>query len=133
MKADRVIAAAREYLGTPFHHQGRQKNRGLDCAGLIECVARDLGYSVPVHDGYARTPYNGLFEQRLSEYMISDVEKQPGCVILIKFMGMDPSHTAIYTGKTIIHAYESAGRCVEHAYDKKWQRMTVRAYGWPRG
>jgi hypothetical protein len=38
-----IIAKAREYLGTPFHHQGRLKGQRMDCGGLPLCVGEDLG------------------------------------------------------------------------------------------
>ena len=30
-----VVAAAREWLGTPFHHQARLRGVGVDCVGLV--------------------------------------------------------------------------------------------------
>ena len=39
----RIVATAREYLLTPFHHQGRKKGVGIDCVGLIACVGHELG------------------------------------------------------------------------------------------
>ena len=35
--------AAREYLGTPFQHQGRLKGMACDCVGLPYMVAEELG------------------------------------------------------------------------------------------
>ena len=33
---DDIVAAAREYLDTPFVHQGRVKGVGIDCAGDLQ-------------------------------------------------------------------------------------------------
>ncbi len=38
---EQIVAAARGYVGTPFKLYGRDKN-GIDCLGLIVCVAREV-------------------------------------------------------------------------------------------
>ena len=40
----------------------------------------------------------------------------------------DPQHLAIYTGETIIHAYEAVGRCCEHRLSSMWKARIVRLY-----
>ncbi len=35
-----VVRTARTWLGTPYHHQGRLKGVGVDCAGLLIGVAQ---------------------------------------------------------------------------------------------
>lgn len=42
-----VVAAARKYVGVPFVDRGRDRNEGLDCIGLLLCVARDLDLRFP--------------------------------------------------------------------------------------
>lgn len=37
-----IIAAARGWLGTPYHHQASVKGVGCDCLGLIRGVWRDI-------------------------------------------------------------------------------------------
>ncbi len=37
-----IVAAARRYLGTPYHHQGALAGAGCDCVGLLRGVWRDL-------------------------------------------------------------------------------------------
>jgi hypothetical protein len=48
-----LLAAARAYLGTPWHHMGRNRRR-LDCVGLLLCAARDAGLDVAEPAPYAR-------------------------------------------------------------------------------
>jgi hypothetical protein len=48
-----LLAAARSYLGTPWHHMGRNRQR-LDCVGLLLCAARDAGLPVAEPEPYAR-------------------------------------------------------------------------------
>jgi cell wall-associated NlpC family hydrolase len=132
MNSELIIKTAREYLGTPFHHQGRVKGVGIDCAGLVECVAREIGYAIPVHDGYGRQPFAGQMEAKLDEYLERSATLEPGCVLLMHFPGTPPMHVAIYAGDSIIHANEKVGFCVEHDYGDLWQKLTTRSYKWPR-
>ena len=37
-----VVAEARSWLGTPYHHQGALAGAGCDCLGLVRGVWRDL-------------------------------------------------------------------------------------------
>lgn len=131
MNANDIIEKAREYVGTPFHHQGRVKGVGIDCAGVVECVAREVGYDIPVHDGYGRQPFAGQLQAKLDQYLEQTNELTPGCVLLIKFPGTPAMHVGIYTGNSIIHAYSQVGKCVEHDYDATWQKLTVGYYQWP--
>jgi NlpC/P60 family putative phage cell wall peptidase len=39
---EEVIAAARRFVGTPYHHQAALAGAGCDCLGLIRGVWRDL-------------------------------------------------------------------------------------------
>ena len=38
----RVVTAAREWIGTPYHHQASVKGVGADCLGLVRGVLRDV-------------------------------------------------------------------------------------------
>jgi cell wall-associated NlpC family hydrolase len=40
---ERVVAAARSWLGTPFHHGTRQKGVGVDCGNLLVAVYLEAG------------------------------------------------------------------------------------------
>ena len=51
----------------------------------------------------------------------------PGDLLLMRFAG-EPQHLAVFTGETIIHAYQATGRVVEHSLDDKWRRRIVRVY-----
>ena len=61
-----IIAKAREYLGTPFFHQGRLKGRRMDCVGIALCVAEDLGmrdkegvlFNRQMHSDYAQREFS---------------------------------------------------------------------------
>jgi len=129
MTADDIIAAARECLGTPFRHQGRIVGIALDCAGVVCHVAESIGLIYDAPTNYPRTPYKGLLEQTLDAQpcLVRADDMRPGDVLLMRF-GREPQHVAIYTGSTVIHAYEAVSRCVEHAIDAEWLSRIVRIY-----
>jgi cell wall-associated NlpC family hydrolase len=41
-----IISAARSLIDTPFLHQGRDPNVGLDCQGFIHAVCAAIGYQL---------------------------------------------------------------------------------------
>lgn len=132
MTPEDIIAAARECLETPFRHQARVVGVGLDCAGVICHVASRLGLPHDTPHDYPRNPYQGQLEQTLDAQpclrLLSDVgEMQPGDVLLMRF-GRAPRHLGVWTGETLIHAYEPAGKCCEHRLDDAWLARVVRVY-----
>ena len=66
-----AVRVARTYIGTPFHHMGRLPGVGLDCAGLLVCVARELKLVAPDFDtpAYAPTPDGTSMLKWCGEYM----------------------------------------------------------------
>jgi cell wall-associated NlpC family hydrolase len=129
MTANDIISAARECVGTPFHHQGRIAGVGMDCAGLIVHVAAKFGMASIEPAGYGRSPCNGMMEAAADTqpYLMRVTDMQAGDVLMMRFTG-EPQHVGIYTGNTLIHAYESVGKVVEHRMDDKWLRRIVRVY-----
>lgn len=51
----RVIALARAWIGTPYHHQASAPGAGVDCIGLVRGVFRALyGHEPEALPGYSR-------------------------------------------------------------------------------
>lgn len=126
---ERFVAAARAAIGTPFRHQGRSLERGLDCAGLLIHAAREAGYS-PVDIGaYARRPAGGLLESAIGmqPYLIQVNDLLPGDILLMRFAG-DPQHLAIFSGDTIIHAWAMVRKVCEHRFTPEWRARTVATF-----
>lgn len=135
MTGDEIVAAAREYLGTPFRHQGRVRGSGVDCVGLLVGVAQQLGIAVA-----DRTNYNGIrepgeitaaLEDNCREVPIHDA--QPGDVVV--FWLRRPSgpdeHVAILTDHGIIHARQrrgGGGRVVETGLSDNWRKRIMSAW-----
>lgn len=128
-----IISNARSWLGTPFAHQGRARGRGVDCAGLVIVVGRELGLFAPDFDctGYGREPHLGLLPSLMDAHMDlleSRAAAEPGDVLLMTFL-REPQHCGILTDTgTLIHAFAGVGRVVEHGIDLKWARRVVAAY-----
>jgi len=114
----RVVAAAREWVGTPYHHMADVKGVGCDCAMLLARVYIDLGLVEPfdprpyprdwcVHRGEER--YLKLLLARAREVAAPEAAD----VMLFRY-GRCYSHGAIVTRLeplTIVHAFAPA-RCV---------------------
>lgn len=128
MIADRIIAHARETLGTNFQHQARVPGIGIDCAGVLVHILKSLDLPHVDERGYPRTPYKGLIrsilESQPSLQKIPKAEMSAGDVLLMKF-AREPQHVAILAGDTIIHAYSQVGRCVEHGFTDEWRRRVT--------
>lgn len=131
MTPDEIIRYARELLDMPFRHQGRAPSGKTDCAGVICHVASRGGVAHEDQSDYPRLPGGGRLEAALdaqpclARVQLADV--RPGDVLLMRF-GRDPQHLGIFTGNSLIHAYEPMGRVVEHGIDALWRRRAVRAY-----
>jgi hypothetical protein len=63
---EQVAQAARKYLGVPFKLHGRDE-RGMDCVGLIVCVAKQFGLESDLKD-YDRT---GLPFANVERFLLS--------------------------------------------------------------
>lgn len=116
MSRERVIAEAHSWLRTPYHHQGRIKGVGVDCATLL-CEVYHAAGVTPFIDP---TPYEPDWHfHRSTERYLAWLQKfgrevtapQPGDAAVWKF-GRCFSHGAIVIGGSqIIHSYIKQG-CV---------------------
>jgi len=114
-------AIARTYLGTPFHHQGRLPGVGLDCVGVLICVAKELRLVAADFDvtGYQRQPDGVVLMRHLSEHLlpVEQTAMQPGDIVCVAF-DKHPQHVGIvgdyrHGGLSIIHAASKHGAVVE--------------------
>ena len=131
MTPEDIIAAARELVGMPFRHQGRAHTGKTDCAGVACHVAARNGIEYNDQGDYPRLPGGGRLESALDGQphlvRVAAADMQSGDLLLMRFSG-EPQHLAIYTGNTIVHAYERVGKVVEHGMDSAWRRRIVRVY-----
>ena len=131
MTPDSLVAAARALLGMPFRHQARYASGYVDCAGTVVHVAETHGLTYFDQQDYPRRPGGGRLEQALDSQpclrRVALAALAAGDVVLFRFDG-EPQHLGICAGPTIIHAFESSGRVVEHDLTDLWQRRIVRVY-----
>jgi cell wall-associated NlpC family hydrolase len=108
-----VVRVARSYLGTPYAHMGRKPGVGLDCAGVLICVGRDLGLVPPDFDVPAYSPNpdgHSLIdwcEQHLGPRVAQEA-LEPGIALIVKAQ-VHPQHLGIlgdyaHGGLSIIHS-----------------------------
>ena len=127
-----LVAIARTWLGVPFRHQGRTR-QGVDCGGLLLCVAADAGLDVIAPATYSLSPDPQMIADTLhancSNIPISDIN--PGDVLLFSFAG-EPRHVGIASelaGKpAVIHAWAKPGKVVEHRIDATWRARLRASY-----
>jgi cell wall-associated NlpC family hydrolase len=118
-----IVDKAREFIETPFHHQGRLKHIGIDCVGLIYCVAKELGIKIHDKTDYGRAPRPDvlLTEIRKSLDEISIEEANIGDIFIFWIKRKSwPQHVAIISDYGMIHAYADIKKVVEHVIDEKW-------------
>jgi cell wall-associated NlpC family hydrolase len=132
---------ARKMLGTRFKHQGRSPRAGLDCIGLVACIARALGAQPDDFLEYGRTPKPTVLLDRASRGMMPiEAEEARGGDVLLFWLRKRrdvpiPQHFGVMTDAgTIIHAQRhsksnrGSGRVVEQPLDDYWRRRICGAY-----
>lgn len=127
---DAIVDQARIYLGTPFAHGGRLSGVGIDCVGLIICVARDLGIPLADRQAYPLSPDGTMHQEIAAQMPVSLNGPERGDILLLAIDHV-AHHVAIYTGYTIIHAHVRARGCIEQPYDSYWHSITHGVFKFP--
>lgn len=129
MKPDELITAARAYLGTPHHHQGRVIGVGVDCVGLLCCASRDLGVVLDEGGAYSRRPDGKTLIERIERnaHKVEKPREGDVAVFWIRHPSL-PTHLGILTDKGLLHSYEGVGRVVETTMDERWKRRWHSTY-----
>lgn len=132
-----IVDKAREYLGTPWHHQGRVKTVGVDCIGLVLCVAKDIrlgDFDKPLYRQYGRRPPRGRgMLEEFDEVCEQSTYPTLGDIIVfwINPVSKRAQHCGILTDIGVIHTYSEVGKVVEHRIDEKWAKRVIRLYRYP--
>jgi NlpC/P60 family putative phage cell wall peptidase len=141
MPADpaRVIAAARGWLGTPYHDQASVKGAGCDCLGLARGVWREVVGAEPLpvppysRDWGEQGPFEVLADGAGRwMLMVPVAEAGPGALVLFRMRrGAIAKHIGILTGVgTFLHSYEGLG-VVEEPLTTAWARRIALAFLFP--
>jgi NlpC/P60 family putative phage cell wall peptidase len=136
---DTVVAAARRWLGTPYHDQASVQGVGCDCLGLARGVWREVVGSEP----FPIPPYSRDWGEtgpvevlaigaRTTMIEIASAEAGPGALLLFR---MRPSAIAKHVGivtapDRFIHAYERLG-VIEEPLTGSWRRRIAFAFVFP--
>jgi NlpC/P60 family putative phage cell wall peptidase len=115
-----VAAAARAWIGTPYHHAADLKGVGVDCGMILVRVFCDLGLVEPFDPRpYTRDWMLHRAEERYLGILLArthEVERpEPGDIMLFR-IGRCFAHGGIVTAPeplTIVHAYSRAGLVLE--------------------
>ncbi len=138
-----IVAQARTWLGTPFHHQARLKGKGCDCLGLIVGVVDELGLEdrngmrLAAYDEvtYSKEPDGAYLIQKLTGLLeeVPIAEARAGDLALFK-VRENPQHLAIlsdYEGALgMIHSFAPSRRVVEHRLDDEWKSKIIKVFRW---
>ncbi len=140
----RIVAEAREWIGTPYVHQASCKGAGTDCLGLLRGVWRAVAgpepeavpaytadWSEPARDEILlRAASRWLRPKAVSDAAIGDVllfRMRDGAVA--KHLGIT---SAAGPGQSFIHAYTGHG-VIESALTEPWLRRVVARFEFPEG
>jgi NlpC/P60 family putative phage cell wall peptidase len=136
---ERVVAAARGWIGTPYRHRASCKGAGADCLGLVRGVWRELvGEEPEIVPAYSPLWAEARGGERLRAGLarhlveVAVPEAAAGDVVLFRFRSGAPAkHAAVLSGvDRMIHAY--GGHAVaETALGPWWRRRLAFAFGFP--
>jgi cell wall-associated NlpC family hydrolase len=137
-----IVAEARTWLKTPFHHQGRVRGVGVDCAGVPLEIGKALGL-LPADaaiTGYPRQPDGISLLAHCDRWLVRvpRAAMAAGDVIVVRF-DRDPQHVGVlgdyrHGGLSMIHALgtpDGRGEVVEHRLDASTLARLVAVYRFP--
>lgn len=148
-EGDHVAACARTWVGTPYVHQHRLKGVGVDCVGLIIGAGQEAGVLDMAEEdwapfaGYGRTPNPNKMTQAIERFLepmlIKPMPAQlppDGSVLWMGWRANLPMHLGILATapdgrRTMIHAYDRAGKCVEHGFEAEWPARVISWWRYP--
>lgn len=132
--SDRVISVANKWIGTPFHGQGRQRQVGCDCIGLILGIGHEVGAASLTGKSLIycnSTEYDSMQDSRMlldempRHFITITDSPQPGSILLIK-LGIHTYHLCIYNHQYIIHACSIAQKVISQTLPTQW--IVVQGY-----
>jgi NlpC/P60 family putative phage cell wall peptidase len=136
---DKLIACAKEWIGTPYVHQASVKGVGADCVGFLKGVALETGLITPelaalLPRDYSRQPSAGELRRLTSRHLrlVPFGSRAPGDVVLMRF-AEEPQHLGMLTQVSpvdyVIHCAQHG--VLAHRLDSVWRARIVRVYRFP--
>jgi len=144
MSGQRVVEAARGWIGTPYVHQAAVRGAGTDCLGLVRGVWREVvggepeavpAYTPDWDEAAGREVLWAAAARLMREKPVG--EAAAGDVLLFRMRaGAVAKHLAIQgevgPRATFIHAMSGA-RVVESPFSAPWARRVVARFVLPAG
>ncbi|SEG36041.1 NlpC/P60 family protein [Jhaorihella thermophila] len=136
----KVIAAARSWLGTPYHDQQSVRGVGCDCLGLARGVWREVvgpePFPIPPYsrDWGEAGPCEVLAEgARGCMIEVAADDPPPGALLMFRMRERAiAKHVGILTDTgTLIHARERLG-VIEEPFTRAWRRRLAFAFLYPQ-
>ncbi len=133
-----IVALARLWLGTPYHHRASSCRVGTDCLGLIRGLWRarhgaEPDVLPPYTPGWAERGEAEHLWQALATYLRPVAAPADGQVLLFRLQARAlAKHVGIQTqaGRAFIHACPRAG-VVEAPLSAPWARRIVARFAFP--
>jgi len=135
-----IVAMARSWVGTPYHHQAAARGIGCDCLGLVRGLYREIAGDEPADiPPYSRDWAEARRRETLLEgaarYLAPVTgldEAASGDVLVFRLRGSAMAkHAGILTSEnTMVHAQEKTG-CVEIHLSSWWCRRIAAVYRFP--
>jgi NlpC/P60 family putative phage cell wall peptidase len=136
---DEIIAEARRWLGTPYHHQASLCGVGVDCLGLVRGVWRALhGTEAEATPAYSRDWAEATGEEAMlaaARRHLREVDRAiaaAGDVVVFRYRARAVAkHVGILTAPArMIHAVEGAA-VAEVPLGAWWPRHMAAAFTFP--
>lgn len=134
-----ILAEARAWLGTPYHHQMSAMGLGTDCLGLVRGLWRALyGAEPETVPAYSRdwaeaSGFETLLDAADRHFTRIDSDQTaPGDLLVFRHRAGSPAkHVGVLSGpSSMIHACESGPVC-EITLTPWWRRRVAAAFAFP--
>jgi NlpC/P60 family putative phage cell wall peptidase len=137
---DRVMTAARAWIGTPYHPQASRLGVGCDCLGLLRGVWRDLvGSELPVLPAYSsdwgEVRAQEVLRDGCAAHMIAaEDDAQPGDVVLFRMRSWAiAKHAGILVAPDqMVHSHSVHG-VIAQAITAAWWARAAFVFRFPDG
>ena len=138
----RIVAAARGWIGTPYVHQASRRGAGSDCLGLLRGVWREvLGAEPEAVPAYTMDWSEPQGEERLWIAARRHLRPKPrgdeaaGDVLLFRMRdGSVAKHLGLQSdtgaAAAFVHAYSGHG-VIESALSAPWRRRIAARFAFP--
>ncbi len=137
--AEDVVRVARNWIGTPYHHQASLRGVGTDCLGLVRGIWRDLyqreaemppRYTRDWAEASGRETMLEAARRHMIEKQLADAAA--GNVVVFRLRdGAVAKHAGVLTGlDTMIHAQEGAP-AAEVVLCRWWKRRIAGVFAFP--